>query len=108
MGLHFVEPQRLHDAERIALPVKALCLQCVVQADKRHHAGLGAERLKEIGGNRAARRADLEPGEITGIADPPYAGGDVMKTVLQRMAKRVQPGPRELAADDVAKSAVER
>ena len=64
MGLHLVELERLDDAERVALAVECLGLERVVHAAERHHAGLGAEGRKEIGGKRAAGGADLEPLEV--------------------------------------------
>jgi hypothetical protein len=106
--LHLVKPQRLHDAERVALAVETLLLQRLVHAAERHHAGLGAERLEEIGGDLAARGADLQPGEIGRGLDRPHARGDVVKPVLPGAAEGVQARIGQLAADAIAERAVER
>ena len=97
----------MHDTERVALAVECLGLQRLIHAAERHHAGLGAERAEEIGGQLAARGADLEPGEVAGVADRPVAGGDVVEAVEPAMAEGVKAGLGQLAPDHVAERAVE-
>src|SRR5206468_9690562 len=96
-----------HDAERIALAVEGPGLERLIHAAERHHAGLGAESAEEIGGEFAARGADLEPGEIIGVADRPVTGGDVMEAVEPAMAKGVQARLSQLAPDRIAEGTVE-
>ena len=107
MGLDLVEPQRLDDTERVALAVEGLGLQRLIHAAERHHAGLGAERAEEIGGQLAARGADLEPGEIIGVADRPVTGGDVVEAVEPAIAKGMQARLSQLAPDHLAERTVE-
>src|SRR5204863_588602 len=83
-------------------------LQRVVHAAERHHAGLGAEGAEEIGGQFAARRADLEAAKITGVVDRPVARRDVVEAVEPAMAKAVEAGSGELATDHLAERVVER
>src|SRR5581483_11595530 len=108
MRLYLVELQRPDDAERVALPVEGFGLERLVHAAERHHPGLGAEGAEEIGAELAAGRADLEALEIVDGGDRAGAGRDVVEAVEHRAAKGVQPGLRELPADDVAEPAIER
>src|ERR1700730_13941085 len=107
IALYLVEPQRLHDTERVALAVEGLSLQRVVEPAERHHARLGAEGPEEIRGDLAARGADLQPGEIFGALDRPRAGGDVVEPVLPGAREGVEPRLGELMPDHGAKFAVE-
>src|SRR5271169_2266332 len=96
IGLHLVEPQRQHGAERVALPVEATRLQRVVHLIEWDIPRLCAERLEEIARNRTAGAADLQPGEIGGGVDRPGAGRQMMKPVLQAMTEGVDSVLRQL------------
>jgi len=108
IALHLIELQRQYDTERIALPVELTRLQRLVHAAERHHSGIRAQGLEEVGGDGAARAAELQPGKIVGCADRSDAGGQVVKPVLPAMVKGVEGILGEFAADPVAERAVER
>ena len=92
----------MHDAQGIALTVEGFGLQRVVHAAERHHARLGAEGAEKIGGQFAARRADLEAAKIVGVVDRPVARRDVVEAVEPAMAEAVEAGSGELATDHLA------
>src|SRR5262249_49747060 len=100
--------ERLYDRQRIALAVKGFRLERLVHAAEWHHPGFGTKGAEKIGGDLAARRADLEPCKIAGAVDRPRAGRDVVKPVLPRATEGVEPGRRDLTADLVAERTVER
>src|SRR5882724_11188597 len=107
IGLHLEELQRQDDAEGVALAVKGARLQRIVRLVEWDIARLRSECLEEIARDRAARAADLHPGEIGGRADRPRAGRQMMKSVLQAMTEGMDPVLRQLVANLVAQRAVE-
>src|SRR6266404_2714984 len=107
ISLHLEELQRQHDAERVALAVKGARLQRIVHLVEWDITRLRPECLEEIGRDRTARAADLQPGEIGGGVNRPGAGRQMMKSVLQAMTEGVDPVFRQLAANLVAQRAIE-
>src|SRR5580700_9517879 len=102
IGLHLVELQRQHDTERVALAVKVTSLQRIVHLVEWDVPRVRPECREEIACDRAARAADLQPGEIGGGVDRPHAARQMMKPVLQAMTEGMDPVLRQLAADPIA------